>query len=107
VDSFAACGNAPLCVHLSVPAWAHSSTPAAGRAHSSKPSVAGLLLLARLAGVISRLLHGAQQRGVWRAHAGSAMLLATDMELGHCVTRSMGHLGHLSLSGHPVTGSSF
>jgi len=29
------------------------------------------------------------------------------MELGHWVTGSMGHLGHLSRPGHPVTGSSF
>ena len=29
------------------------------------------------------------------------------MELGHWVTGSMGHLGHLSRSGHRVTGSSF
>ena len=30
-----------------------------------------------------------------------------DMELGHWVTGSMGHLGHLSRPGHRVTGSSF
>ena len=30
-----------------------------------------------------------------------------DMELGHLVTGSMGHLGHLSRPGHRVTGSSF
>jgi hypothetical protein len=29
-----------------------------------------------------------------------------DMELGHWVTGSKGHLGHLSRSGHRVTGSS-
>jgi len=29
-------------------------------------------------------------------------LLATDMELGHWVTGSMGHLGHLSRPGHRV-----
>ena len=28
--------------------------------------------------------------------------LLPDMELGHWVTRSMGHLGHLSLPGHRV-----
>jgi len=31
----------------------------------------------------------------------------SDMELGHWVTGSMGHLGHLSGPGHRVTGSSF
>jgi len=31
----------------------------------------------------------------------------SDMELGHSVTRSMGHLAHLSRPGHWVTGSSF
>jgi len=30
-----------------------------------------------------------------------------DMELGHWITGSMGHLGHLSRPGHRVTGSSF
>jgi len=45
-----------LSVHLSVPAWAHRS----------KPTAAGLLLWALLAGDIARLL---QQR---RANAGSA-----------------------------------
>jgi len=29
----------------------------------------------------------------------------SDMELGHWVTGSMGHLGHLSRPGHRVTGS--
>ena len=32
---------------------------------------------------------------------------APDMELGHWVTGSMGHLGHLSRPGHRVTWSSF
>ena len=32
---------------------------------------------------------------------------APDMELGHWVTGSVGHLGHLSRPGHWVTGSSF
>jgi len=36
----------------------------------------GLLLWARPAGDIDRLLHGAQQRGVRRANAGSATLSA-------------------------------
>ena len=30
-----------------------------------------------------------------------------DMELGHWVSGSMGHLGHLSRPGHRVAGSSF
>ena len=33
--------------------------------------------------------------------------LLPDMELGHSVTGSMGHSGHLSRPGHRVTGSSF
>ena len=33
--------------------------------------------------------------------------LSPDMELGHWVTGSIGHLGHLSRPGHRVTGSSF
>jgi len=37
---------------------------------------AGLLLWARPAGDIDRLLHGAQQRGMRRANAGSATLSA-------------------------------
>jgi len=40
-------------VRLSLPAWLHSS----------KPAAAGLLLWARPEGDIDRLLHGAQQRG--------------------------------------------
>jgi len=57
--------NGTVSVHLSVPA----------RAHSSKPAAAGLLLWARRAGDISRLLHaGAQQQR--RADAGSATLSA-------------------------------
>jgi len=55
-------------VRLSVPAWAHSS----------KPAAAGLLLWARRTGDISRLLHGAQQRGVWRANMGSACCRRTQ-----------------------------
>jgi len=41
-----------------------------------KPAVADLLLLPRPAGDTNRLLHGAQQRGVRRANAGSATLSA-------------------------------
>ena len=33
--------------------------------------------------------------------------LLSDMELGHWVSGSMGHLGHLSRPGHQVIGSSF
>jgi len=55
-----------LSICLSVPAWAH------GR----KPAAVGLLLWARPAGYIDRLLRDAQQRGVRRANAGSAMLSA-------------------------------
>jgi len=47
--------NGTVSVHLSVPA----------RAHSSKPAAAGLLLWARQAGDISRLLHG------WRSAAAA------------------------------------
>jgi len=51
-----------LSVRLSVPAWATAAKFAA---------------VARKAGDIDRLLHGAQlQRGVRRANAGSATLLA-------------------------------
>jgi len=50
------------------------------RAHSSRSAAEGLLLWARPAGNIDRLLHGAQQRDVRRAipnlYAGSAMLSA-------------------------------
>ena len=59
-----------LSVRLYVPA----------RAHSSRSAAEGLLLWARPAGNIDRLLHGAQQRDVRRAipnlYAGSAMLSA-------------------------------
>ena len=51
------------------------SVPA--RAHSSKPAAGGLLLWARPAGDIDRLLHGAQQRGMQWANAGSAALQRT------------------------------
>jgi len=43
---------------------------------SNGPQQQGLLLWARPAGDIDRLLHGAQQRGVRRANAGSATLSA-------------------------------
>ena len=43
---------------------------------SRKSAAAGLLLWARQAGDIDRSLHGAQQRGVRRANAGSAALSA-------------------------------
>jgi len=35
------------------------------------------------------------------------LTLTPDTELGHWVTGSMGHLGHLLRPGHKVTGSSF
>jgi len=37
----------------------------------------------------------------------SRAVFIADMELGHWVTGSMGHLGHLSRPDHRVTGSSF
>jgi len=61
-----ACPSVRPSICLSVRAWAH------GR----KPAAVGLLLWARPAGYIDRLLRDAQQRGVRRANAGSAMLSA-------------------------------
>jgi len=58
--------NCQASFRLSLPAWLHSS----------KPAAAGLLLWARPKGDIDRLLHGAQQRGVRRANAGTATLSA-------------------------------
>jgi len=52
-------------VHLSVPAWTHSS----------KPTAACLLLWARQAGDIDQLLSGMQQQQ-WQANLGSVTLSA-------------------------------
>ena len=41
------------------------------------------------------------------AETHRSTLSLPDMELGHLVTGSMGHLGHLSRPGYRVTGSSF
>jgi len=38
----------------------------------------------------------------WRTAANPLTAAAPDMELGHWVTGSMGHLGHLSRPGHRV-----
>ena len=47
----------------------------------------------------------------WDSDTVAFLIMTTvvipDMELGHWVTGSMGHLGHLSRPGHRVTGSSF
>jgi len=44
--------------------------------------------------------HGAQQQ--MRAVSRCQLTQEADMELGHWVTGSMGHLGHLSRPGHRV-----
>jgi len=46
------------------------------------------------------------QPELWRRQL-SIGICRPDMELGHWVTGSMDHLGHLSRPGHRVTGSSF
>ena len=57
---------------LSVPGWAHSS----------KPSAAGLLLWAQLAGDDEWLLLGTQQHSTWHANVHSSMLSADTGQHG-------------------------
>jgi len=52
-----------------------------------------------------RISYGGGSRFHWRYWPCDRY--TPDMELGHWVTGSMGHLGHLSRPGHRVTGSSF
>jgi len=59
-------------VHLSVPAWTHSS----------KPTAACLLLWAWQAGDIDQLLSGMQQQQ-WQANLGSVALSASA---GSCIS---------------------
>ena len=70
-------------VRLYVPAWAHSS----------KPAAAGLLLWARPAGDNDQLLHGTQQRGVRWANAGATLSAYVGSWTQTCYTNFMLGLG--------------
>ena len=77
------CSPVSPSVRLYVPAWAHSS----------KPAAAGLLLWARPAGDNDQLLHGTQQRRVRWANAGATLSAYVGSWTQTCYTNFMLGLG--------------